>query len=234
MGVMSLTQGQFAREKADTLGCVRPAIDALRGFDTVDMFLVKRRWQIAPYVHRYPSPVGRLGQTPCQAPDFLHFGSTCYRVRRGSAQNALICASGWNWSAIRGVTASEAMICKGAEIWESSLLHPNAQSRFAHSWLWQPVATRLANKRFWAAQPAQGRPLSQMATRSPVRLSVQRPMSRIARRTRNAADTQITHNSRILTAGAPRLGGLFYAIATDLSAGQEKTDGKGLPCSTRS
>jgi hypothetical protein len=77
--------------------------------------------------------------------------------------------------------------------------------------------------------------LSPMATRSPVRPLGRLPMSPIARPTRNAADAAKPKTStRILTARAMRRGGLFYVIATDMTVGQEKTDGKGQTCSTRS
>lgn len=232
---MSLTLGHFAREKADTLGCMGSVIDALRGSDSVDMFLVKRRWQIAPYVHRYPSPVGRLGHTPCQAPDIFNFRSECYVKRRGFAQFDCACARCWNPRAIHGVSFSQAHTCEGADTWECTYGHQRASSPFAGFSGLRPVATRWANRRFWAALPGPAPLLSSTLTRSPARPLARLQMSPIARRTRNAADAATTQTySRILTARAMRRSGLFYATATDISVGQEKTDGKGQTCSRRS
>jgi hypothetical protein len=71
--------------------------------------------------------------------------------------------------------------------------------------------------------------------RQPALLSVARPMSAIARPIRNAADRSARPNHlQISTVRAARPGGLFYAIAAGSLPGQEKTDGKGQTCSTRS
>ncbi|SHH28909.1 hypothetical protein SAMN05443551_1860 [Marivita hallyeonensis] len=235
MGMKSLTQGQFAREKADTLSCVFSFVDPSHGSDTVDMFLVTRRWQIAPYVHRYPSPVGRLGHTPCQAPDFFRSRSVVSLQRRGSAQIARNRVSGWNHRSIRDVCCAQARTFKGAETWTFEN-HPfHARSRSARFWRSRPAAKLSASKRSAVASLAQELRRLPMATWRRAQPSGQLQTSPIAKLIRNAADAPAqTAVSHLATVEAPRLGGLFYAIAAALSAGQEKTDGKGHPCSTRS
>jgi hypothetical protein len=65
--------------------------------------------------------------------------------------------------------------------------------------------------------------------------SVQRAMSPIARPIPNAADAaRHRFYSRKATVAAFGCGGLFHAIAAGRAFGQEKTDGKGQTCSTRS
>lgn len=235
MGVMLLTLGQFGREKADTLGCIPFFIDALGGCATFDLFLVTWRWQIAPFVHRYPSPVGRLGHTPCQAPDFLCSRTVCYRDGQGFAQNAPCDTRGWNLNAIRGVTPAQATTCKGADTWTLKRSDRHGFLPLSHFWASRPAATRSANRRCWAGRPVAAQPLQQGAIRSPGRLSGLQPTSPIARPIRNAADASARPNcSRISTVRTQRPGGLFYAIAAGCVPGQEKTDGKGQTCSTRS
>lgn len=232
---MSLTLGQFAREKADTIGCAAFSIDALGGCGTVEMFLVTWRWQIAPFVHRYPSPVGRLGHTPCQGPDFLHSKSVCYSDGQGFAQNASCDRIGWNQDPIRGVTPAQAKTCKGADTWTLTQSNRRPLSPLSRCWASRPAVTLLANRPCLAARLAAAQLLRRGAIRSPgLRLGL-RPTLPIARPTRNAADASARPNhSRISTVRTTRPGGLFYAIAAGLHPGQEKTDGKGHTCSTRS
>ncbi len=232
---MSLSQRYFAREKADTLGCIGFSVDAPGGCDTVDMFLVTWRRQISPFVHRYPSPVGRLGHTPCQAPDFLYSQSMCYRYGQGFAQNASCDTRGWNRNAIRGVTPSQATTCKGADTWTFIHLDRVRFSQSSRCWASRPAVTRWANRPFLEVQPG-AVPLSRRgAIRSPgLRLGL-RPTSPTARLTQNAADASARKNhSWISTVRTTRPSGLFYAIAAGSHPGQKKTDGKGQTCSTRS
>lgn len=235
MGVMLLTLGQFGREKADTLSCIPFFIDALGGCDTVDLFLVTWRWQIAPFVHRYPSPVGRLGHTPCQAPDFLRSRTVCYRDGQGFAQNPCCDTRGWNLDAIRGVTPAQATTCKGADTWTFTRSDRRRFSPLLRCWASRPAVTRWANRPFSAELPGVGQPSRPGAILSPgLRLGL-RPTSPIARPIRNAADASARPNySRISTVRTQRPGGLFHAIAAGCVPGQEKTDGKGQTCSTRS
>lgn len=232
---MLLTQGQFGREKADTLGCIPFFIDALGGCATVDMFLVTWRWQIAPFVHRYPSPVGRIGHTPCQAPDFFIFESECYCLRQGFAQNVSADSKGWNLNAIRGVTPAQATTCKGADTWTFIRSDRRRFSPLLRCWASRPAVTRWANRPFLAVLPGAGQPSRQGAIRSPgLRLGL-RPTSPIVRLIQNAADASARlYHSRNSTVRTSRPGGLFYAIAAGSHPGQEKTDGKGQTCSTRS
>lgn len=224
-----------AREKADRLGCVDVTIDTSFGCGTVDMFLVTWRLQIAPSVHRYPSPVGRLGHTPCQAPDFLRFGSECYRDGQGSAQFPLSGNARWNNAVIPVVVPLRSITCKGADTCISTRSNPHSHSPLLRCWDCRPVATRLVNRRFWAARPVPAQPSQRAVMPSPVPQSAARPMSPIARPIRNAADASARPNhSRNSTVRTTRPGGLFYAIAAGSFPGQEKTDGKGLTCSKSS
>ena len=232
--MISLTPRQFAREKADTLGCIGNAIDASGGCATVDLFLVKRRWQITPYVHRYPSPVGRLGRSPRQAPDFLFLLSEHCGFGQGPAQNAALRKAGWNRTAYPGVLCSNAATCKGAETWTSPHSKRHGSQRCARSWGWPHAVTRLVNRRSAAVSSGLAFRPQRAAMSQRAQLSAQRAMLPSVRPTRPAADASPNPYSRISTARAARLGGLFYAIATDLSAGQEKTKRKGHTCSTRS
>ena len=232
--MMPLTTRQYAREKADTIGCIGSFIDASRGSANVGLFLVTWRRQISPFVHRYPSPVGRLGHTPCQAPDFLYSQSMCYRYGQGFAQNATFGVKGWNKGAIRAVTSLQATTCKGAETWITK--RPKWQSWPSRCWALRPVATRLVNKHCLAARQVQVQPLQPGATRLPGLPLVARPMSPTAKLIRNAADTSARsiHHSRHSTVRTARPDGLFYAIAAGCVPGQEKTKRKGQTCSTRS
>lgn len=230
-----LMSGVFAREKADTLSCAATFVDAYRGSATVDMFLVTRRWQIAPYVHRYPSPVGRLGHTPCQAPDFFLFNTGCYAKRRAFAQFAGNCVTRWKSRATGALSSSWANTFEGAETCNTLSGHRRVPSRRAGFSPLRPVATRWANRRFWAGRPGQARLLSRTAIRSRALPSEQPPISPIAKPTRNAADAAArTTTLLIATVRATCPGGLFHAIAAGSLPGQEKTDGKGQTCSTRS
>lgn len=232
---MPLTSGQYAREKADTLSCINLAIDALGGCGTVDVFLVTWRWQITPYVHRYPSPVGRLGHTPCQAPDFLRSNSECYKCGQGFAQNPVSGATGWNPGTLLAVSPFEALTLKGADIWHSTSSHPPAFLRSARSSGFRPAATRSANKPCSAARQGSGLQSRPAVILQPAQLSAARPMSPIARPIRNAADRSARPKPlQISTVRTARPDGLFYAIAAGSLPGQEKTDGKGQTCSTRS
>lgn len=232
---MLLSQKHFAREKADTLGCIGFSVDAFDGCGSLELFLVTWRWQIAPLVHRYPNLVGRLGHTPCQAPDFLHFKSVCYSGGQSYAQNPSCDTEGWNQGPFRGVTPAQAKTCKGADTW--TLIHTNRRpfSPLLRCWASRPAVTRLGNKPCLAARPVVAQLLQRGAIRSPELRSGLRPTSPIARPTRSVADASARPNhSRISTVRPPRPGGLFYAIAAGSFPGQEKTDGKGQTCSTRS
>ena len=231
---MSLTLGQFGREKAEAMGCKRSVIDALNGCATVDMFLVTWRWQIAPFVHRYPSPIGRLGCTPYQAPEF--FCSRSYRYCSLPEQTARgrISARVRNPGRPVGVGLVEATITEGADTCSgrSNQFTPLPPS---HSSDFRLAETLWANRRSWVARPVLAQPSQQGPIRQPARSSVVRAMSRIARPTRRAADAARPRTDlRNATAVALGCGGLFHAIAAGRASGQEKNDGKGQTCSTRS
>src|SRR6056297_124042 len=235
MGMMPLTLGQFWQEQADTKGCMGSWIDAFRGCVTVDKFLVTWRWQTTPLVHRYPSPIGRLGHTPCQAPELFSSFPKCYDQRQGLAQTGARSPRGWNQVPIRGVTARECTIRKGAEIWESASSNRQQSSRSPRCWGSRPAAIRWANRHCWAAQPGPAHRSPPAVIPQPAPPSARRATSPIARPIRNAADApaRITV-SFDATVGALGLGGLFYAMAADRAFGQDMTKRKGQTCSTRS
>ena len=187
-------------------------------------------------LNRYPSPMGRTGCPQGRSPRFfLCEGAVGQdgRVLAATAcpdENSFHSGHGCGiWGCIRRTT-SRGISCKSNSRFGLSPFYPSGLSR--------PAVTRRSNRRSWGAGPGRPRPSCSTAASAPVRLSVPRPTSPIARNTRRAAD-----RARLIPAFGPlhastaiagiTRGGRFVAFASGDVPPQPR-NGRDETCSRRS